>query len=184
MLSQHTNDRNSDRAFRQLSEVYKVTPSALASASEDNVRDAIQVAGLQGQKARAIVALANAVLERFQGDLGRILTLETEEAREALMRLPGVGPKTADVVLLFSRGAAVFPIDTHIARVSKRLGFVPAKSSYEEKRRILQALFRPEEYGQAHLLLIQLGRTYCTSVNPRHEICPVRDHCPKLMDCL
>jgi len=183
ILSQHTNDRNSDRAFDRLSQTYAIIPQALAIADESKVRDAIQVAGLQRHKARTIIAVAKAVLEQFSGDLGRALALGPDLAREALMGLPGVGPKTADVVLLFSRTAYTFPIDTHIARVSKRLGFVPKKSGYEQMRERLQGLFRPEAYLQAHLLLIQLGRSYCTALRPRHDECPVRDYCPKLMDC-
>jgi len=155
----------------------------LARAEEASVGAAIRVAGLQRQKARAIIALAMVVLERFGGDLDSVLALETEEAREALMSLPGVGPKTADVVLLFSKGAATFPIDTHIARVSRRLGLVQKTAGYEQMRRELQSLFPPERYGQAHLLLIQLGRSYCRAAKPLHDACPVRDYCPKLVDC-
>lgn len=101
-----------------------------------------------------------------------------EEARKALMELPGVGPKTADVVLLFSANQPTIPVDTHVNRVSKRLGLAPAKGSYEEVRLSLQSLFEPKDYLAVHLLLIAHGRTYCKAIKPRCANCPVNAYCP------
>lgn len=94
------------------------------------------------------------------------------------MELPGVGPKTADVVLLFSENQPTIPVDTHVNRVSKRLGLAPADGGYEEARLSLQSLFEPKDYLAVHLLLIALGRKYCKARKPRCPNCPVNTYCP------
>ena len=94
------------------------------------------------------------------------------------MELPGVGPKTADVVLLFSANQLTIPVDTHVNRVSKRLGLAPVKGDYEEVRLSLQSFFNPKDYLAVHLLLIAHGRTYCKAIKPRCTNCPVNTYCP------
>lgn len=101
-----------------------------------------------------------------------------EEARKTLMELPGVGPKTADVVLLFSGNQSTIPVDTHVNRVSKRLGLAPAGGGYEEVRLSLQSLFKPDDYLAVHLLLIAHGRTHCKAIKPHCTTCPVNIYCP------
>ena len=94
------------------------------------------------------------------------------------MELPGVGFKTADIVLLFCAGRPVLPVDTHVKRVSKRLGLAPSDGSYEDVRLSLQRLYEPKEYFDVHMLLIALGRKYCKALKPSCPVCPVRDLCP------
>jgi endonuclease-3 len=94
------------------------------------------------------------------------------------LTLPGVGPKTADVVLLFSAGKSTIPVDTHVNRISKRLGFSSAKADYEEVRASLQSLYAPEDFLAVHLLLIMLGRKYCRALRPVCIQCPVSNLCP------
>jgi len=180
VLSQHTNDLNSGRAFKNLSVRFRVTPETIALADEEELGEAIKVAGFYRNKARMLKRLAQTLVQEFKGSLNSLFTLPLDEARQRLMRLPGVGPKTADVLLLFSMHMPTFPIDTHIWRVSKRTGFASQKAGYEETRRTLQILYSPALYMEAHLLLIRLGRSYCKARKPRCFTCPVRFECPKL----
>jgi endonuclease-3 len=103
--------------------------------------------------------------------------MPTEEARKTLMAMSGVGPKTADVVLLFSANKPTVPVDTHVNRVSKRLGLSPANGGYEDVRKSLQSLFMPKDYLSVHLLLIALGRKTCKAQKPLCCSCPVNSYC-------
>ncbi len=178
VLSQATADRNTKRAFRNLSAKFSVTPEALAKADVEEIEEAIRVAGLYRNKSRGIKNLSRVILEQFNGSLDFIYSRPLEEARGKLMSLPGVGAKTADVVLLFCAGRPVIPIDTHVKRVSERLGLAPSKSNYEEIREALQSLYPPQDYLSVHLLLISLGRRYCKARNPLCKLCPVNTLCP------
>jgi len=178
VLSQATNDRNRDRAYKNLSEKYEITPKALATADVKEIEKDIQVGGLYRNKSRKIRELSKVVLERFNGSLDFVYSDPLSKARSKLMGIPGVGPKTADVVLLFSAKKPTMPIDTHVNRVSRRLGLAPLKGGYEDVRNSLESLYAPEDYLPVHLLLISLGRTYCRARNPMHKSCPVGSLCP------
>jgi endonuclease-3 len=178
VLSQATNDRNRDRACRNLSAKFAITPQALANADVNEIAEAIRVGGLYHNKSRKIKELSKFVLERFHGSVDFVFSNSISQARAKLMSIPGVGPKTADVVLLFSAGKNAFPVDTHVFRVSRRLKLAPLKGSYEEVRGALESLYAPKDYLSAHLLLISLGRTSCRARNPMHKSCPVRSLCP------
>jgi len=178
VLSQATNDRNRDRAYKNLSERYEITPKALAAADIREIEAAIRVGGLYRNKSRKIKELSKVVLKRFKGSLDFVYSQPLEEARSMLMSIPGVGPKTADVVLLFSANKPTMPVDTHVHRVSRRLGLAPFKANYEDIRKSLEALYSPKDYLAIHLLLISLGRTYCRARNPMHKPCPVNSLCP------
>jgi len=178
VLSQATNDRNRDRAYKNLTERYEISPKALSEARVAEIENAIRVGGLYRNKARKIKQLSQTVLERFSGSLDFIYSESLEKSRELLMTIPGVGPKTADVVLLFSAKKPTVPVDTHVNRVSRRLGLAPLKGGYENIRRALESLYQPNEYLAIHLLLISLGRGYCRARSPLHEPCPVNSLCP------
>lgn len=178
VLSQATADKNTARAFENLSEKFSITPEALAKASMKGIEKAIRVGGLYRNKSRVIKAISRVILEKFNGSLDFIHSLPLEEARKILLSIPGVGPKTADVVLLFCAGKATIPIDTHVNRVSKRLGLAQPDASYEGVRRTLEALYSPNDYLSVHLLLISLGRKYCRARKPLCKPCPVNTLCP------
>jgi len=178
VLSQATADRNTDRAFRNLSKKFPITPKDLADARVEEIEEAIRVGGLYRNKSRTIKKLSRLVLEQFGGSLDFIYSLPLEEAREMLLRMPGVGPKTADVVLNFCAGKPTLPVDTHVNRVSKRLELAPLDAGYEGVREALQALYQPKDYLPVHLLLISLGRKYCKARKPVCKLCPVRMLCP------
>lgn len=178
VLSQATADKNTARAFENLSGRFSITPEALAKASVEEIEKAIRVGGLYRNKSRVIKAISRVILEQFNSSLDFIHSLPFDEARKILLSIPGVGPKTADVVLLFSAGKPTIPIDTHVNRVSKRLGLAPPKASYEGVRRALEDLYPPEDYLPVHLLLISLGRKYCKARKPLCKLCPVNTLCP------
>lgn len=178
VLSQATNDRNRDRAYKNLSEKYEINPKALAMADVKEIEKAIRIGGLHRNKSQKIKKLSKVVLERFNGSLDFVYFDPLEKARSKLMSIPGVGPKTADVVLLFSAKKPTMPIDTHVNRVSRRLGLAPLKGGYEDIRNSLESFYAPKDYLHVHLLLISLGRTYCRARNPMHKTCPVNPLCP------
>jgi len=178
IISQSTAEVNTRRAYEKLSRMFSVTPEGLAGADVKDLEDALRVAGLYRNKARVIKRVSEEVLERFHGSLSFIYDEPLEDARRNLLSLYGVGLKTADIVLLFCAGRPVIPVDTHVNRVSKRLGLAPSKAGYEDVRLSLQRLFREEDYFSVHMLLIALGRRYCKAIKPLCRDCPVRDLCP------
>ena len=178
VLSQNTNDGNRDRAFARLRERWP-TWEGVREAPLAEIVEAIRPAGLARQKAPRI----REILKRTSAECGA-LNLEClrhrsrEEAETWLRKLPGVGPKTASIVLLFSLGLPAFPVDTHVYRVTGRLGLRPARQSVSEAHRHLARLFLPSEYAAAHLNLIRLGREICQARRPKCPICPLRRACP------
>ncbi|MEM3565895.1 MAG: endonuclease III [Candidatus Bathyarchaeia archaeon] len=178
IISQNTSDKNTEKAFAKLSEAFPITPEALANAEISEIEECLRVAGLYRNKARIINQVSKIIVEKFGGKLETILALPFEKARETLMGLPGVGPKTADVLLLFSANKPTIPVDTHVNRVSKRLGLAPADGNYESVRESLQQSYKPEDYFEVHILLILLGRKYCKARKPLCKLCPVKTLCP------
>jgi endonuclease-3 len=178
IISQNTADRNTARAFEQLSNQFEIKPEALANAETNQIEKNLKTAGLYRNKAKTIKRISKIVLEEFQGSLTAILTLPLEEARKKLIQMPGIGPKTADVVLLFSAKQPTIPVDTHVNRVSKRLGFAPVDADYESVRRSLQSLYDPSDYMAVHVLLIAHGRRYCKARYPLCDRCPINMYCP------
>ena len=178
VISQNTASRNTARAFEKLSRKSEITPEALSKARVAEIEDALKIAGLYRNKARTIKKLSQIILEDLEGSLDFIFKLPLEQAREKLLKLPGVGPKTADVVLLFNAKKPVLPVDTHVNRVSKRLKFVSARANYEDVRMGLQMLFNPHDYYAVHVLIILHGRKYCKAKNPLCMQCPINEWCP------
>jgi endonuclease-3 len=178
IISQNTADRNTARAFERLSKRFEIKPEALAKAETSQIEETLRVGGLYRNKAKTIKTVSRIILEQFHGSVQPILSLPLEEARRALMALPGIGPKTADVVLLFSAKQPTIPVDTHVNRVAKRLGFAPANGDYDAVRNSLQSLYNPRDYLAVHVLLIAHGRRYCKARRPLCEQCPVNMHCP------
>jgi endonuclease-3 len=177
ILSQNTNDVNRDRAFGALRRRF-LNWQAVRDAQETDVIDAIRPAGLANQKGPRIQVVLRAItLERGELELDFLADLPVEAAREWLLKFNGVGPKTAAIVLLFSLGKPAFPVDTHIYRVSGRLGLRPDKMTVEQAHPFLEGLFPPDSYYPAHLNLIRLGREICQARKPNCPICPLNDLC-------
>ncbi len=177
VLSQNTNDANRDRAFEALRRRFP-TWEQVRDAQEAEVVAAIRPAGLANQKGPRIQQLLRSISqERDSLDLSFLEKLTTQEARDWLMRFKGVGPKTAAIVLQFSLEKPAFPVDTHIYRVSGRLGLRPAKMSVEQAHEHLAALLPPETYYAAHLNIIRLGREVCQARRPNCPACPLQAMC-------
>jgi endonuclease-3 len=177
ILSQNTNDLNRDRAFSRLRQRFP-TWEEVRDAEANEVIDAIRSAGLANQKGPRIQKILRQVTEeRGSLDLGFLAGLTNEEAFTWLMQFKGVGPKTASIVLLFSLGKPAFPVDTHIHRVTGRIGLRPEKMSSEEAHRHLAGLFPPEAYQAAHLNIIRLGREVCRPQRPLCKQCVLQSLC-------
>lgn len=177
ILSQNTNDNNRDRAFQALRNIFP-TWEAVRDASTNAVIDAIRPAGLANQKGPRIQqVLREITAQRGELDLDFLNKLSVEEASNWLMSFHGVGPKTAAIVLQFALGKPAFPVDTHIYRVSGRLGLRPEKMNADQSHQHLSGLFPPETYYAAHLNLIRLGREICKARKPECERCPLQRVC-------
>ena len=177
VLSQNTNDTNRDRAYQALRTRFP-TWEAVRDANLQEVIATIRPAGLANRKApRILDILCQISAARGSLDLGFLGALPTEEARRWLLQFNGVGPKTAAIVLLFSLKKPAFPVDTHIYRVSGRIGLRPQNMSVEQTHIHLENLFPPAAYAAAHLNLIRLGREDCKARQVHCQSCPVNLLC-------
>lgn len=177
ILSQNTNDSNRDRAFEALRKRFP-NWEAVRDAPPQAVIRAIRPAGLANQKGPRIQRILRSITaERGSLDLGFLDEMTTDATRAWLLRFKGVGPKTASIVLLFSLGKPAFPVDTHIYRVTGRLGLRPERMTVEAAHSHLAALFSPRTYTTAHLNLIRLGREVCRARKPECPNCPLLDVC-------
>ncbi len=175
LLSQNSTDKGTYKAFEELERRIGVSPQKLASACEKEIGEAIRSIGIYNVKAKRIKEISNLLLEKYNGSLEQILDLPKDEARRSLISLPGVGEKTADVVLLTCRNYEYFPVDTHIKRISMRLGI--KGSTYQEISKGLMELFQPKDYLRAHHLLIAHGRNTCKARRPLCERCAISECC-------
>ena len=176
-LSQNTNDVNRDKAFAAIRERY-ADWHEVCEADPDAFMQVIRVAGLANQKGPNIQAALRRIWEeRGEIDLEWLRELPVEEAREWLLSFKGVGRKTAAIVLLFSLGRPAFPVDTHIYRVSGRIGLRPLGLDVENMHKYLEAAADPADYYALHLNLIRLGREICQARKPACFRCPLVDMC-------
>jgi endonuclease III len=177
ILSQNTNDVNRDVAFSRLKEKFPVW-EAVRDAPVEEVVEAIRPAGLANQKGPRMQAILRQITEERGGlDLEFLGKLGREEAHAWLSRFKGVGPKTAAIVLQFALGIPAFPVDTHVFRVSGRLGLRPEKMGVEDTHAWLERVFKPEQYGPGHMNLIRLGRDICHARHPECCRCPLSELC-------
>lgn len=178
ILSQNTNDNNRDAAFQQLREKFNDW-EAVAAADTEDVVEAIRTAGLANQKAPRIQKALKEIKQHNEGniDLEFLKEMALEDARDWLLDINGVGPKTAAIVLLFSMGIPAFPVDTHIYRVTGRIGIRPENLSVEKTHAYLEERIPEDAYYDLHLNLIRLGREICGARKWHCYRCPVEDLC-------
>ncbi len=178
VLSQHTSDLNAERAFASLRAAFPTWATVVEAPAVD-VADAIRSGGLANTKAPRIQAILHEVAAR-EGtySLDRLRAMSDAEARDYLTSLPGIGPKTAAVVLSFALGRDAMPVDTHVHRVTRRLGIVPDKASAERADRLLHDLVPEGLRTPLHVAFIRLGREICKAPTPRCAVCPLKDLCP------
>ncbi len=177
ILSQNTNDRNRDRAYEELRKRFPRWEDCL-EADQDEIAEAIKVGGLARQKSRRM----KEILHWVQGQWGSmtlapLCAMETREALGILLTLKGAGPKTANCVLAFGCGRDVFPVDTHILRVTGRLGLIPAQTTAEKAHELLAQLVPPGKAIPLHLNLIRYGREQCRARQPRCGHCIFPELC-------
>jgi endonuclease-3 len=177
ILSQHTSDLNAERAFDALVDRFPDW-DAVARAPVQDIAAAIVSGGLAQQKAPRIQGVLRRIRdERGDYDLGFLARMEPRAARDWLVRLDGVGPKTASVVLLFCFGLPLMPVDTHVHRVIGRIGLIPAGTPADRAHDLALEVFPPDRMYEAHVNLITHGRRTCTARGPACTRCPVAPRC-------
>ena len=178
ILSQHTRDLNTERAFQSLRRRFPSWQEVIDAPVEE-VSDAIRSGGLANIKAPRIQQVLRDVHQRVGNFDRRLLSgMSLGEARVWLTSLNGVGPKTASCVLLFSLNLPALPVDTHVHRVSLRLGLVPPGTTADRGHGLLEAIVPHERTFDAHMLLIRHGRETCVARRPRCERCVLVQSCP------
>ena len=198
VLSQNTSDVASQPAHDDLMARFGPGGSAsnagpdlaetLAGTPQDDLAETIASAGLYNQKSETLVRLAGRVVEEYGGAAGFdefVKDGDPGEIRDVLLDMKGVGPKTADCVLLFAGGrGGVFPVDTHVHRIARRMGLAPPDADHEGVREHVEAAVPPEKCGFGHTAMIQFGREYCTARRPAcldgPEACPLYDLCDRV----
>ena len=177
ILSQNTNDVNRDKAYDNLRERFPTWEDVL-TADVEKIEAEIRVGGLSNQKSKRIKNFLNQLKsEKGTLSLDFINELPTNEAAEFLCQHKGIGIKTAYVTLAFAFGRDVFPVDTHILRISKRLGFVPNNCTAEKAHELVAPLVPQGKAFPFHINLIRFGRKICHARNPKCYECPITDYC-------
>ena len=178
ILSQHTSDINSGRAFENLMKTFG-SLEAIAEAPVEAIEDAIRMGGLAKSKAPRIKAVLEQIAREVGSyDLSFLAEMPLDESKQWLKRLPGIGPKTAAIILSFSLGLPAMPVDTHIFRVSKRLRLIGPKVNAEKAHDILEPMVPPEDVFAFHVYLIRHGREVCKARRPRCNSCVLAWGCP------
>jgi endonuclease-3 len=176
VLSQNTSEINCVRAYRGLASRFDVKPEVLAQADVAQIKESIRSGGLYNVKSKRIKELSRTVLEEFNGDLTPTLALPKEEAKQQLMKLPGIGDKTADVLLAARHGYhEVFVVDTHMDRIAKRLGLVKENAKYGETQEAIKH-FLPKDERTGGLFWL-LAKYTCRAQRPKCRECPLNEMC-------
>lgn len=178
VLTQNTSDINAEKSFGNLKLVYKSWEEIITSPNL-KLEKTIRSGGLAKQKSERIKKILSEIYTRLEKfDLSILKTMSYDEVKNWLISLPGVGPKTTAVVMSFALQLPAFPVDTHIHRISKRLGFIKNKTSAEKAHIIMEKLVPPQDKFYFHILLITHGRKICKAINPKCSSCPISLYCP------
>jgi endonuclease-3 len=177
ILSQNTSREATIQGFESLRRRFEVSPRVLAEARLDEIKECIRPAGLYNTKAPRIKELARVIVDEYGGELDEFSRMPTSIAREHLLKIPGIGYKTADVFLSIVAGGENFAVDTHIARIARRWKLVGNNDGYEKTRLAYEAVIPPDRRREAHVALIDFGRTICRARAPRCAECPVYGQC-------
>ena len=176
ILSQRTYWKNVKTAIERFAERFNRIED-VAEANVKEIEEVIKPAGLYKVRARRIKNIARDLIEKYDGNLNKILDLPRDEAKKKLIAIEGIGPKTADVLLMAIKGEHVLPVDVHIFRIMRRLGVADEKDDYESLRAKLESEIPPAQRTKTHLILIEFGRRICRARNPKCEECPIKGYC-------
>ncbi len=177
ILSQNTTDLNSHKAFQRLKSAYPEWERMLGE-DPDKIATIIRSGGLAPMKARRILAALTFIRkERGRLDLDFLRKKSPSEAEAWLAQMKGVGPKTRGIVLLFALKMPAFPVDTHIHRVTKRIGLIGTKINRERAQEEMAILVPASEYYNFHINLIEHGRAVCQARKPKCVVCKIRGLC-------
>lgn len=182
ILSQATTDILSHKTFENLKRTFKNWES-VADANESEIADAIRLGGLANQKAKVIKNILEQIKEKHKKlSLKFLNKMPDETARDYLLEFRGIGPKTVACTLLFSLHKEIFPLDTHIFRILKRMGILPERISDEKAHKLLDSLVPRGNFYSLHVNLIRLGKQICRPREPLCEECPLIEYCDYGMD--
>ena len=177
ILSQNTADRNSGQAFAKLMNYFGNWEN-IRKAQLSEIKKQITIGGMSNIKSKNIKTVLNIVNQEVENyNLYFLTNLKRKEALNWLTALPGVGKKTASCVMLFAYGVPFIPVDTHVERIVKRIGFVKKKVNTKDVQEELEQIFEKEKYGIFHLSLIEHGRKICQAKNPLCNECIIQDLC-------
>ena len=176
VLSQNTTDKNRDRAFNAMKEKYPKWED-VAEAEEKKLIEVLKPAGLAPQKAPRIQNIIRQAISMNDIAMEFLKKMDPHDAEEFLLALPGVGIKTAYCTMLFSCGMNVYPMDTHILRIFKRLSIIPKKPNVIREHRRISSLLAEEGSMENHLNVIKFGKEICKARTPICSACPVTDFC-------
>lgn len=178
MLSQNTNDKNRDVAYERLKRVYPTWEDVM-NAPANEIADAIRPGGLANQKSQRMKAILEWIEQEFGSlNLDRLCEMKPDEVIEQFTRLNGVGVKTISVVLMFSCGVDIFPVDTHVHRICRRLELVPENVSAEKTFWLMRPIVPKGKSYSLHMNFLKLGRTICRARKPACPDCPLNNLCP------
>ena len=181
VLTQNTSDINAEKAFKNLKSRY-INWNEIVESTDEKLETIIRIGGLGKQKSIRIKKILKEIYLRTGGyDLSILKDMPFNEVKEWLITLPGVGPKTAAVVMSFALKLPAFPVDTHIHRISKRLGYIDQNTSAEKAHEIMENIILPKDRFNFHILLITHGRKICKPNNPKCYICPLTSYCPSVV---
>jgi len=177
VLSQNTNDKNRDQAFRRLKERFPNWEGVM-NADVYDIEELIRPGGLAKQKSERMVNILKWIYQEYGNlNLDNLCSMNPEVAIEQFCQLKGIGIKTISVVLMFSCGVDIFPVDTHVHRICRLLGFVPNNTSAEKTFWLMQPLVPEGKSFSLHMNFLKLGRTICLARKPRCKQCPINQYC-------
>lgn len=177
VLSQSTNDKNRDMAYQRLKEKFPTWEDVM-NGDQKEIADAIRPGGLANQKSRRIQNILRWIHNEYGSlNLDFLCDMKPEEIMEKFIKLEGIGVKTISVVMMFSCGMDVFPVDTHVHRICRRLGLVAENASAEKTFWEMKPLVPKGKSFSLHMNFLKLGRTICLARKPKCDICPLQKEC-------
>lgn len=184
VLSQNTSSQNTRKAYIGLKRKFPISPFILAKANENEISETIKAGGLHRIKAKRIIEISQYIVSKWNGDLSWIYKIPKEKAREELLKLPGIGDKTADVMLSSIYGQSeAFVVDTHMRRIAIRMGLVNEKASYEEIQEKLKNIFPWDKIKDREEKIVGLfwllAKHTCSAMKPKCHKCPLSSICKK-----